>query len=139
MIFLFILVIFARTTKISSNVVQHIFLRKIDKCIYHFDIVIVTEPPPPKQGFVSQDPIGGFSMKQECTNTHISIQYHDIQVIKSLLHINCYVLELTKDEAKRCFTDILEFCGSIISHDKHTLFTLEESGPPRTTYTYESQ
>jgi hypothetical protein len=31
-----------------------------------------------KQGFVSQDPIGAFSIKQECTSTHISIQYHDI-------------------------------------------------------------
>jgi hypothetical protein len=26
--------------------------------------------PLKKQGFVSQDPTGGFSMKQECTNTH---------------------------------------------------------------------
>jgi hypothetical protein len=33
MIFLLILVMFARTTKVSSNVVQHIFLHKIDKCI----------------------------------------------------------------------------------------------------------
>jgi hypothetical protein len=48
--------------------------------------------PPKKQGFVSQDPTGGFSTKRECVNTHISIQYHDIQVIKQLLHINCHVL-----------------------------------------------
>jgi hypothetical protein len=45
-----------------------------------------------KQGFVSQDPTGGFSMKRECANTHIRIQYHDIQVIKQLLHIKCRVL-----------------------------------------------
>jgi hypothetical protein len=45
-----------------------------------------------KQGFVSQDSIGGFSMKQKCANAHISIQYHDIQVIKQLLHIKCHVL-----------------------------------------------
>jgi hypothetical protein len=34
--------------------------------------------PIKKQGFVSQDSTGGFSMKRECANTHISIQYHDI-------------------------------------------------------------
>jgi hypothetical protein len=34
--------------------------------------------PLKKQEFVSQDPIEGFSTKRECTNTHISIQYHDI-------------------------------------------------------------
>jgi hypothetical protein len=28
---------------------------------------------------------------------------------------------------------------AFISHDNHTLFALEESGPPRTTYTCESQ
>jgi hypothetical protein len=38
--------------------------------------------PLKKQEFVSQDPTGGFSLKRECANTHISIQYHDIQVIK---------------------------------------------------------
>jgi hypothetical protein len=45
-----------------------------------------------KQGFVSQDPTGVSSTKRECVNTHISIQYHDIQVIKQLLHIKCHVL-----------------------------------------------
>jgi hypothetical protein len=34
----FVLAMFARTTKIPSNVVQHAFLREIDKCIYPFDI-----------------------------------------------------------------------------------------------------
>jgi hypothetical protein len=38
--------------------------------------------PLKKSRFVSQNPIGGFSMKRECTNTHISIQCYDIQVIK---------------------------------------------------------
>jgi hypothetical protein len=33
MIFLIILTIFARTTKVPSNIVQHIFLCEIDKCI----------------------------------------------------------------------------------------------------------
>jgi hypothetical protein len=30
------------------------------------------------------------------------------------------------------------FAEAFISHDKHTLFTLEESEPPQTTYTCES-
>jgi hypothetical protein len=30
------------------------------------------------------------------------------------------------------------FAEAFISHDKHTLFALEERGPPRTTYTCES-
>jgi hypothetical protein len=93
-----------------------------------------------KQGFVSQDPTGGFSTKRECANTHISIQYHDIQVIKQLLHIKCHVLWFTKDKAQKMLQQIFQcFHGSNVSHDKHTLFTLEESGPPRSTYTYESQ
>jgi hypothetical protein len=29
------------------------------------------------------------------------------------------------------------FVEAFIFHDKHTLFALEESGPPRMTYTYE--
>jgi hypothetical protein len=40
---------------------------------------------------------------------------------------------------KRCFIDILEFCRSVVSHDKHTLFALEESEPPQMTYTCVSQ
>jgi hypothetical protein len=31
------------------------------------------------------------------------------------------------------------FAEAFISHGKHTLFTVEESGHPRMTYTYESQ
>jgi hypothetical protein len=31
------------------------------------------------------------------------------------------------------------FAEASISHGKYTLFALEESGPPRMTYTYESQ
>jgi hypothetical protein len=34
---------------------------------------------------------------------------------------------------------IQSFAEVFISHDKHTLIVLEESGPPRTSYTYESQ
>jgi hypothetical protein len=31
------------------------------------------------------------------------------------------------------------FAEAFVSHDRHTLFALEESELPRTTYTYESQ
>jgi hypothetical protein len=31
------------------------------------------------------------------------------------------------------------FLEAFISHNRHTLFPLEESGPPRTTYTCEFQ
>jgi hypothetical protein len=34
---------------------------------------------------------------------------------------------------------IQSFVKAFISHDKHTLFAPEESGPPRMTYTCESQ
>jgi hypothetical protein len=53
-----------------------------------------------------------------------------------LLQIKCHVLEFTKDKAQ---TIIGVFAEAFISKDRHTLFALEESGPSRTTYTYESQ
>jgi hypothetical protein len=31
------------------------------------------------------------------------------------------------------------FAEAFVSHERHTLFALEESGLPRMTYTYESQ
>jgi hypothetical protein len=31
------------------------------------------------------------------------------------------------------------FAEAFVSHDRHTLFTLEVSGHPQMTYTYESQ
>jgi hypothetical protein len=84
-------------------------------------------PPLKKWGFVSQDPTGGFSTKRECTNTHINIQYHDIQVIKQLLHIKCHVLWFTKDEAQKMVQYIYKsFCGSNVSHDKYTLCSRRE-------------
>jgi hypothetical protein len=33
----------------------------------------------------------------------------------------------------------LSFTEAFVSHDRHTLFALEESEPHRMTYTYESQ
>jgi hypothetical protein len=57
-----------------------------------------------------------------------------------LLQIKCYVLEFTPDKAQNVLQGIIRvFVETFVSHDGHTLFTLEDSGPPRTTYTCESQ
>jgi hypothetical protein len=73
----------------------------------------MTEPTK-NEGFVSQDHIEEFSMKQEYINTiHISVQYHMKFKLK-LLHIKCHVLEFTKGEGpKHSSKDNLEFCGSV--------------------------
>jgi hypothetical protein len=67
---------------------------------------------------------------------------HTIPYVKfklKLLHIKCHVLEFTKDEAQKMLQKIIQsFAEAFISHNKHTLFALEESGPHRMTYTYES-
>jgi hypothetical protein len=56
-----------------------------------------------------------------------------------LLQIKCYILKFTKDEAQKVLQRIIRvFAEAFISHDRHTLFALEESGPPRTTYAYAS-
>jgi hypothetical protein len=57
-----------------------------------------------------------------------------------LLQIKCHVLEFTKNKAQNVFQRIIRVFGeAFVSHDRHTLFTLEESGPPQMTYTCESQ
>jgi hypothetical protein len=58
-----------------------------------------------------------------------------------LLHIECHLLEFTKDEAQKIASkDISEFCGSGLTLTvKHTFFTLEESEPPQMNYTCELQ
>jgi hypothetical protein len=67
-------------------------------------------------------------MKRECANTHVSIQ------------IKCHVLGCTKDKAQKVLQRIIRvFTEAFVSHDRNMLFTLEESEPPRTTYTCESQ
>jgi hypothetical protein len=74
-------------------------------------------------------------MKQECTNTHT--HKHTISNMKfklKLLQIKCLVLEFTKDKAQKVLQRIIRvFAEAFVSHDRHTLFTLEESGPPRMT------
>jgi acetolactate synthase small subunit len=57
-----------------------------------------------------------------------------------LLQIKCHVLWFTKDEAQNMLQKIIGvFAEAFVSHDSHTLFALEESEPPRMTYTCESQ
>jgi hypothetical protein len=57
-----------------------------------------------------------------------------------LLQIKCHVLEFTTDKAQKVLQKIIRvFAEAFISHDRHTFFILEESEPPRTTYTCESQ
>jgi hypothetical protein len=53
-----------------------------------------------------------------------------------LLQIKCHVLGFTKDKAQNVIQRIIRvFAAAFISHDRHTLFALEESEPPRTPYT----
>jgi hypothetical protein len=57
-----------------------------------------------------------------------------------LLQIKCHVLGFTKDKPQNVLQKIFKvFAEAFVSHDRHTLFALEESGPPQTTYIYESQ
>jgi hypothetical protein len=45
-----------------------------------------------------------------------------------------------KDKAQNVLQKIIRvFAEAFVSHDRHTLFAVEESEPPRTTYTCESQ
>jgi hypothetical protein len=72
------------------------------ECIYILEDYC-DRTPLKKQGFVSQDPTGGFSTKRECVNTHLSIQYHDIQFIKSYYILSAMFYDLQKMKLKRCF------------------------------------
>jgi acetolactate synthase small subunit len=57
-----------------------------------------------------------------------------------LLQIKCHILGFTKDNAQNVLQKIIRvFAEAFVSHDRYTLFALEESEPSRTTYTYESQ
>jgi hypothetical protein len=49
-------------------------------------------------------------------------------------------IRVYKRQSPKCASkDNQVFAEAFVSHDRHTLFALEESGPPQTTYTYESQ
>jgi hypothetical protein len=85
--------------------------------------------------------ISGNSRRSENAQTHTS--KHAIPYIKfklKLLQIKFHVLEFTKDEAQKMLPKIITviFAEAFISHDKHTLFALEESEPPQMTYACES-
>jgi hypothetical protein len=75
-------------------------------------------------------------MKRECINTHT--HKHTVPNMKfklKLLQIKCHVLGFTKDKAQKVLQRIIiVFAEAFVSHDRHTLFVLEESGPPRMTY-----
>jgi hypothetical protein len=76
-------------------------------------------------------------MRKHNTYKHI-IPYMKFKL--KLLHFKCHVLEFTKDEAQKMLQKIDQsFTEAFISHGKHILFALEESGPPQMTYTRKSQ
>jgi hypothetical protein len=57
-----------------------------------------------------------------------------------LLQIKCNVLGFTKHKAQNVLQMIIRvFAEAFVSHDRHTLFALEENEPPQMTYTCESQ
>jgi hypothetical protein len=80
-------------------------------------------------------------MKRECTNTHT--HKHTVPNMKfklKLLQIKCHVLGFIKDIAQNVLQKIIRvFAEAFVSHDRRTLFALEESEPPQMTYTCESQ
>jgi hypothetical protein len=100
----------------------------------------VTEPPQKMRG-LSPKVILGDSRRSENAQKHT--HKHTVQNMKfklKLLQIKCYVLGFTKDKAQNVLEKIIRvFAEAFVSDDRHTLLALEESGPPRTTYTYESQ
>jgi hypothetical protein len=81
--------------------------------------------------------ISGDSQRSENAQTH-TIK-HTVPTMKfklKLSQIKCHVLGFTTDKAQNMLQEIIRvFAEAFDSHDRHTLFTLEESGPPRTTYT----
>jgi hypothetical protein len=83
----------------------------------------------------------GDSRRSENAQTHT--HKHTVPNMKfklKLLHIKCHVLEFKKDKSQKVLQTIIRvFVEAFVSHDRHILFTLEESGPPRMIYTYESQ
>jgi hypothetical protein len=85
--------------------------------------------------------ISGDSRRSENAQTHT--YKHTIPNMKfklKLLQIKCHVLGFMKDKAQNVLQRIIRvFAEAFVSLDRHTLFALEESGPPRMTYTCESQ
>jgi hypothetical protein len=85
--------------------------------------------------------ISGDSRRSENAQTHTYKQTVPYMKFKlKLLQIKCHVLEFTQDKAQNMLQRIIRvFTETFVSHDRHILFALEESGPPRMIYTCESQ
>jgi hypothetical protein len=85
--------------------------------------------------------ISGDSQRSENAQTHTN--NHTVPNMKfklNLLQIKRYVLGFTKDKSQNMLQKIIRvFAEEFVSHDRHTHFALEESGPSRMTYTCESQ
>jgi hypothetical protein len=89
---------------------------------------------------LSPNIISGDSRRSENAQTHT--HKHTIPNMKfklKLLQIKCHVLGFTKDKTQNVLQRIIRvFAKMFVSHDRHTLFALEESEPPRMTYACES-
>jgi hypothetical protein len=82
--------------------------------------------------FVSQDHIGGFSVKWEYKNTsHKAYNTIDMKFKWSYYILVTCIRVYKRWNSKRLLQRITQsFVETFISHDKHTLFALEESVPP---------
>jgi hypothetical protein len=81
------------------------------------------------------------SRRSENAQTHTNKHTRPNMKFKlKLLQIKYHVLgSYNRQSPKYASKDNQSFTEAFVSHDRHTLFALEESGPPRTTYTCESQ
>jgi hypothetical protein len=83
----------------------------------------------------------GDSRRNENAQTHTNKHTVPNKKFKlKLLQIKCHALGFTKDKTQNVLQKIIRvFTEAFVSHDRHTLFVLEESEPPQTSYTCESQ
>jgi hypothetical protein len=90
---------------------------------------------------LSPNIISGDSRWSENAQTHtIKHTIPNMKFKLKLLKIKCHVLEFTQDKVQKVLQRIIRvFVEAFVSHDRHTLFALEESEPPRMTYTCGSQ
>jgi hypothetical protein len=85
--------------------------------------------------------ISGDSRRSENAQTHTHKKtVPNMKFNLKLLQIKCHVSGFTTDKAQKVFQMIFKvFAEAFVSHDRHTLFAVKESEPPRMTYTCESQ
>jgi hypothetical protein len=107
----------------------------------HLDLDSICDRTTSEMRGLSPKIISVDSRRSENSQTHT--HKHTIPNMKfnlKLLQIKCHVLGFTKDKAQKVLQRIIRvFAEAFVSHDRHTLFALEESEPPRTAYTCESQ